>query len=293
MSVFDDMFERLQYPASKVEGSWSADNLQAVANELERIQSEGIDQMPYKFFPQLAQGEDKTLAAANFGVERKPAEYATANLYITGRAGRVIDSDIRAMSEDIAFRVTQEGVIPSSGTITVLAQCETAGRIGNVLAGAIDAFAEGYDGLTSVTNPAAATGGVDEEDDDSLQIRLDARWKNPSTGGNAGDYIRWALSVPGVSRAVVDNPAAGSVVVNIIASGNQEADAALLTAVQSAIEEVCPLGASVIVQSGEAVPINVNAALVLQQGYTLDTVRPSIELALERIWYPSPFRIRW
>jgi uncharacterized phage protein gp47/JayE len=44
-------------------------------------------------------------------------------------------------------------------------------------------------------------GGVDEESDDDLRIRVLERIRQPPQGGAAHDYVRWAKAVPGVTRA--------------------------------------------------------------------------------------------
>jgi uncharacterized phage protein gp47/JayE len=46
-------------------------------------------------------------------------------------------------------------------------------------------------------------GGTDEETDDQLRARVLQRIRQPPQGGAAHDYIRWALAVPGVTRAWV------------------------------------------------------------------------------------------
>jgi len=45
------------------------------------------------------------------------------------------------------------------------------------------------------------SGGTDTETDGQLQYRLLLRLANPPMGGDATDYVQWALAVPGVTRA--------------------------------------------------------------------------------------------
>ena len=45
------------------------------------------------------------------------------------------------------------------------------------------------------------SGGTDTETDDELRVRLLDRLSAPPMGGDAEDYVVWALSVPGVTRA--------------------------------------------------------------------------------------------
>ena len=45
------------------------------------------------------------------------------------------------------------------------------------------------------------TGGADQETDDELRVRVLDRIRKPPMGGDADDYVAWALSVAGVTRA--------------------------------------------------------------------------------------------
>lgn len=278
MGAYENIKERLQLAENMTEGSFGLDNALAVGEELDRIESE-VEYLPNRFFPTLAWGDDLTLAAANFGVERKAATAAKAILTIAGTAGTAIDGGIKAAAGDLVF-VCGSAVIPSSGTVDVEAVCETAGAAGNVAIGAINEFLDIYEGLESVTNAAAASGGADEESDEDLLIRVKARWQNPSTGGNKADYERWALSVPGVSRALAMNPSAGNVSVYLIASGSTEADSALVASVKQYIESVRPIGASVTVASAAAKVINVAVTATIAEGYTAEGIKADMIAAL-------------
>jgi uncharacterized phage protein gp47/JayE len=44
-------------------------------------------------------------------------------------------------------------------------------------------------------------GGTDDETDDDLRLRVLARIRKPPMGGDADDYVAWAESYPGVTRA--------------------------------------------------------------------------------------------
>jgi uncharacterized phage protein gp47/JayE len=59
---------------------------------------------------------------------------------------------------------------------------------------------------TSVPNVSSVTvvslmGGTDTETDDELRARILQRIRNPPMGGDVQDYVAWALSYPGVTRA--------------------------------------------------------------------------------------------
>ena len=289
MSTLQDMAARLTQSASRAEGSLAMDNLRAVAVELDRIEDMGVGYLPHRFFPTLASGDDLTLAAANFGVDRKPGVAALVTLAIAGAPGTAVGPDIRAAAGDVVFQVEGEAVLPESGALLAQARALRPGLAGNVLAHAVTEFVATYAGLYSVDNPAPATGGADVESDADLMARVDARWKTPSTGGNAGDYLRWALAVPGVIRARVENPAAGHVTVRIVAAGNEPAGEELRAATAQAIEAVRPLGAQVTVLSAQALPVAVSARIVLSAGYRLADVKADIQDVLQAYFLAQSF----
>ena len=58
--------------------------------------------------------------------------------------------------------------------------------------------------VTGVDPTATITemvGGTDQETDDELRVRVLERIQKPPMGGDADDYVQWALSFPGVTRA--------------------------------------------------------------------------------------------
>lgn len=55
-------------------------------------------------------------------------------------------------------------------------------------------------GIASVT-VETLDGGTDDETDDQLRLRILARIRQPPMGGDADDYVAWAESYPGVTRA--------------------------------------------------------------------------------------------
>jgi uncharacterized phage protein gp47/JayE len=56
-------------------------------------------------------------------------------------------------------------------------------------------------GINSVLTVLEIDGGTDAETDDELRARILLRIREPPMGGDATDYVQWALAVPGVTRA--------------------------------------------------------------------------------------------
>lgn len=78
------------------------------------------------------------------------------------------------------------------------------GADGNVSAGTLEKFiSSSYAGVT-VTNQLAATGGADEESNDSIRINAPRVFKSLNRAVSLKDYAYLALQVPGVSKAASD-----------------------------------------------------------------------------------------
>lgn len=78
------------------------------------------------------------------------------------------------------------------------------GADGNVSAGTLEKFiSSSYPGVT-VTNQLAATGGADEESNDSIRINAPRVFSSLNRAVSLKDYAYLALQVPGVSKAASD-----------------------------------------------------------------------------------------
>ena len=284
MSVYENMLAAIG-GEDIAEGSFFADNLLAVSEELSRIEDAVFD-MKNRIFPTLATGDDLTLAAENFGMERKAATCAVVNVKVTGTAGAAFLGAVACTADGELLYELADGTIGADGAVTVNAVCTTAGAAGNAPAGAICETVTSYAGIDAVTNESAAAGGADEESDESLRQRVLTRLRTPSTGGNRADYLSWALSVDGVEKAYVKSPSAGQVEVYITSSGNAEASDALKAKTSAYIETVRPIGAAVTVKSGTALPIGVVVNAKLSGGMNAANVKAAIESAV-RAYFAS------
>ncbi|MGC1549433.1 MAG: baseplate J/gp47 family protein [Rhodanobacter sp.] len=76
------------------------------------------------------------------------------------------------------------------------------GASGNTPAGTVLTLQSSIAGIQSGGMAATAfTGGADVELDPALRTRMLQAYQNVPAGGDIGDYVRWALAVPGVTRA--------------------------------------------------------------------------------------------
>lgn len=126
----------------------------------------------------------------------------------------------------------------------------------------------------TVNPPVAAV----YESDERFRRRIQMAFEGYSTAGPIGAYEFHTLSAsPAVKDVNVSSPAPGDVLVTILSSaGNGTPDAALLAAVEAALndESVRPLTDHVVVQGPSALPgYAVDATLKLYAGPDAETVR--------------------
>lgn len=140
------------------------------------------------------------------GVDRKAAVKSVVEVQFTGVNGTVIPIGTRVSTEAPAgeaphvFETTAAATI-AGGAVLVPAVNTRGGSAGNVIPNTITVMNLPIDGVTAVTNLLGATGGLDRESDEDLRARILLNARNPSAGGNLGDYLRWASEVPGVGGA--------------------------------------------------------------------------------------------
>jgi len=135
---------------------------------------------------------------------RKAPTPASGYALFTGIEGTIlpIDTDLRVgtVGTGVLYRTTVDAVIGDAETVVPVTAIDT-GSIGNLDSGdtlfTVTAVA-GVDSTATVVNLA---GGTDQETDDELRVRVLERIRNPPMGGDADDYVQWALAFPGVTRA--------------------------------------------------------------------------------------------
>lgn len=89
-----------------------------------------------------------------------------------------------------------------SGRVDITVTDEVTGSAGNLTVGATVRLATTITGVTAAAIvQSIVTQGSDLETLPRLADRYIQRLSNPPKGGANGDYVRWALEVPGVTRA--------------------------------------------------------------------------------------------
>ena len=266
--------QRLTIDANLLEGGFSQDIIGSVAYELANIYDTELDNIADKVFVETATGEDLDKVGADYGITRRQSSASIVYLEIEGNENAIVNQNIKATYNNLVFTVQEYKVIGSSGKVTVKAQCETTGTIGNVPANSITEFITTYSGLTSVNNPQAAYNGFDVESDEDYRARIKLYLAEDATNCNEAQYKQWALEVTGVKTAVVkgaETVGAGNVGV-YISSQTGTVTQELINAVKEYIESKQFINATLIVQSLTYTEMDVNATIVLKDGYTINDV---------------------
>ena len=278
------MLDRVPSTVDKSEGSYIWDSISPVAVELVFVAMMAQKVLELGF-AQTTNGDYLDMRAEEHGVSRRAAVAATGTIQITGTAGKVISSGLKVATEadtssgiaSIEFTTAADVTLDTNGTGLVAITASEAGASGNIAAGKIVVLVTSNSNIKSVTNPAATTGGVDEEDDDSLRARYLEYVRTPGTSGNITDYRQWAMSISGVSDAKViplwNGP--GTVKVVILGPNKMPPDASLVSSVQEYIaptntgERKAPIGATVTVVAAQSISISVVATVLLDSSVSV------------------------
>jgi uncharacterized phage protein gp47/JayE len=131
---------------------------------------------------------------------RKAATYASGTGMFTGNNLFVIPVNSVLEALGVMYETTEEitlGTTATPGPVRAL----QAGAIGNLTSEDNLSFSTPISGIDTSVAVVIMDGGADEETDDELRERVLLRIQNPPMGGDAIDYVQWALQVPGVTRA--------------------------------------------------------------------------------------------
>lgn len=179
--------------------------------------------------PVTAEGEFRAAWAALVGIFQKEASVAAGQATFTGTPGSILPEGTLVVrsADGVTFRTTALGTVSSAGIVTVPIEAVEAGAAGNGLSGAEIVIRSAVLGVNAAGAAAGpTTGGADVESDASFQDRMLDRYREPPQGGSEADYERWALEVPGVTRAWVapNGAGAGTVVVYVMLDDAQAAN---------------------------------------------------------------------
>lgn len=201
---------------------------------------------------------------------------------LTVTAGKVVKTGTGTTA--LTFE-TDEDLVFGSGELTgdVTATCRTTGPSGNVAAGTLIVLGAAIAGIASVTNPAAASGGSDEETLEELRARSPLSIRAVQRAITAEDFESLTLdSGQGVLRAKAQSDAAGQVIVNILTSDlNETPNEEVTDAVAAYLTERTLPGVIVsAVQRVTKLFLVSNLTVELVSGYSAATVEAAAKAAL-------------
>ncbi|MDU5948940.1 MAG: baseplate J/gp47 family protein [Paenibacillus macerans] len=285
--IRDRMLSRLPENLDTSEGSFSWDILEPAAIEL-TLAADWAKEVLRRVFVSTTFGEYLDEKGAERGISRRPAVASRSSggaVQFIGDpgasvpAGYIVTTEATDSSPAILYRVLTAITLSDKREGITDVEAVEPGRSGNIPAGAIRHLSDPLRGIKSVTNIKPIEGGADIESDDSLRERyfLDAR--TPPGSGNRTDYVRWALSVPGVGNALCiplwNGP--GTVKVVLLGQDGQAAPAVLVEAVTEHLTTVAPDVALVTVIPAKEIQIDISVTVTLAAESTVDQVRQVIE----------------
>lgn len=157
-------------------------------------------------FPDTADEEHFWRHAANRGLEQKDAQSATGVVRFTGVDTTVVPlGQSVSRSDGLTYVTTETGAIGDdvTGQLDLAVEAEQVGSDSNNDDGAALTLSTSIVGVDSACTWESTTiDGTDDETQADGYARYLQDVRNPASGGGAsGDYVRWALEVPGVTRA--------------------------------------------------------------------------------------------
>jgi uncharacterized phage protein gp47/JayE len=165
-----------------------------------------IDWLANQLIPDTAETEwldrhgDIWLINSDSSTGRKLATLATGSVSFTGIAGTIVPVGTLLSSASIGYETTAEIVI-GGGATTAPVRALDPGLAGNRDSGSTLGLVSSVPGADAFVTVIGISGGVDTENDEHLRARILQRIRQPPMGGAQEDYVRWALAVPGVTRA--------------------------------------------------------------------------------------------
>ena len=244
-----------------------------------------LDWQALQIMPDTAELEHLDRWATIWGVTRKAATRATAASGVSFAAanGRIMPAGTQMQRTDGVLYEVQADAVAVDGKVSPAILAVDAGEAANADAGVALTLTSPVLGITATAvTSAPITGGADVETDASLRNRLLARIRTLPSGGAAQDYVTWALSVAGVTRAwcYPGEMGRGSVTVRFVMDATYDNGiplAADVARVNAYIDSVRPVTADVYVVAPVPMPINCNLRI------TPDTPRLRV-LVAEAVW---------
>lgn len=248
-------------------------------------------------FAQYAEGQYLDLKLYERGLARIAATPNKRRLVVNADAGVVIPKDYTASAvvldtggNPLEYTVDAAVTFTTAGDMDVLLTCTTAGVIGNIVMGSEFVLQPPIPGVRLITDQGTTVAGTDQETDEAAFARYDFAVKNPDTGGNKFDHVRWCKEVTGVGAAkcIPRWNGVGTVKDLIVGTDLRPASTEVVAATQLYIDPAAeglgegkaPIGAATTVISATGKVITISATVTLLTGYQRATVKAAFEAAV-------------
>jgi len=258
----------------------------AVAEGLYAHQAWGFRQA----FPDLADADYMERMANYRGMQRKAAIAAAGMVRFTGTVGTNVPAgQLVYTAQGVYVSTLQAVLIGAGGTVDVGAEASVPGAGGNLAANTPATVSSPPVNIGATATILTMIGGTDVESDAELLARLLLLLSEEAQGGNAVDYKRWALEVPGITRAYVFDTRRGSGTVDVVPLTDVGLPStSQLLAVQEIIDERRPLGMrselGALALAPTAVLASVSATIALATGYELADLQAQLEEAVDSVF---------
>ena len=236
--------------------------LWAAAAQVQALEAQA-DWVLAQSFPQTAAGEYLDRHAAVRGLKRQAAAKAVGTLTFTAATAQTgalaVPEGTVCMTEGaVRFRTTELGTIPAGETsVTVAAEA------------------------VAVTNEAPFTGGLAEETDEALRVRVLDTFLRLPNGANAAWYELTACRHAGVTSAKAVGRARGIGTVDVYVSTPEGVPGqALLTELQTVFQKSREIAVDVQVKAPEAVEVNMTLTVKPAEGTAFEVAKAAVESEL-------------
>lgn len=216
------------------------------------------------FSPATGQGAALSSNVKINGLAREVPTYSTVDLTLTGQAYSTISNGVAQDVNSVRWSLPASVTIPSGGSITVTATCQTLGAV-SAAAGTVTSIATPTLGWQAVTNAAASVPGAPVETDAALRYRQSISTAIPSLTVMDG-IVGAVAGISGVTRYAAYENDTGSTDANGIPahSISMIVEGGTSTAIAAAIAAKKPPGTptygttseTVIDTYGNVIPVN-------------------------------------
>jgi uncharacterized phage protein gp47/JayE len=240
-----------------------------------------------------AVGENLDNRVVDYGLTRLEATYAQRVITVYDVNGSLMHIDIGTrFSIPNAYGGYNFRIIEEVSQGNYIAECETAGAVGNDYVGELLP-------LMSINNLGTATittvykPGEDAETDDELRKRAIAKINQEAFAGNKAAYKSMVIDIDGVENVKVFPVwnGGGTVKLAIIATDNTIPSQAFIDNLQTLIDPVqnqgqgiglAPIGHTVTVVAPDELDIDIEATITIDDEYTIEQLQSSIEANIQK-----------